>query len=419
MPYTKLQFRPGINRETTSYTNEGGWFDSDKIRFRAGLPEKIGGWIKKGGQSFLGVCRALHAFVALDGTNYMGVGTTVKYYIDEGGGLNDITPIRATTSAGDVTFAATNGSAVITVTDTAHGAVKNDFVTFSGAATLGGNITAAILNQEYQITDLVDDNTYKIAARTVSTISSITVDGEIDATAVLANASDTGNGGSSVVGTYQINSGLDTTVSGTGWGAGTWSRGTWGSASSLLASGATLRLWSHDNFGEDLLINVRDNGIYYWDKSTSSGSPFSRAVALADVSGADSNTPTIAKQVLVSDRDRHVIVFGCDDEGSIGTQDPLLIRFSSQESLTTWTSETENTAGSLRIGAGSKIVAAMETRRQILVFTNQLMVAKYPPPTTRLQKGSASTAGLLEMRRTAILGIGELSRMTSSSSKSK
>ena len=368
MPYTKLQFRPGINREVTSYTNEGGWFDGDKVRFRAGLPEKIGGWVKKGSQSFLGKARALHPFVALDGTTYLGVGTTVKYYIDEGGGLNDITPLRVTTSAGDVTFGATNGSSVITVTDASHGALENDFVTFSGAATLGGTITANVLNQEYQVKEVTGDNTYTFEARTVSTIHSITVDGALDPTLVEANSSDTGSGGGSVVGAYQINSGLDTSVAGTGMGAGTWGRGTWGSSSPLIASGATLRVWSHENFGEDLLINVRDAGIYYWDKSTSSGSPFSRAVALS--ASGDSTCPTIAKQVLVSDRDRHVIVFGCDGETTVGTQDPLLIRWSHQESLTIWESEVTNTAGELRLGTGSEIVAAVETRRQILVFTD-------------------------------------------------
>jgi hypothetical protein len=369
MPLTKLQFRPGVNRETTSYTNEGGWFDCDKVRFRFGTPEKIGGWEKQSSNSFLGTCRALHPFVALSGESYLSVGTHLKYYINEGGAYNDITPLRQTTAAGDVTFAATDGSSTITVTDTNHGALENDFVTFSGAVTLGGDITADILNQEYQITAIVNSNTYEIEARAVATLTDITIDGQYTPTLVVANASDTGNGGAAVVGAYQVNTGLDTTVAGTGWGAGTWGRGGWGSAASLTAIGDILRIWGHDNFGEDLVFNIRDGGIYYWDKSTSSA-PFTRAVALSDLAGADATTPTIAKQVLVSDRDRHIIAFGCDPQNDIGVQDPLLIRFSSQESPTTWESLATNTAGDLRIGSGSQIITAVETRQQMIVFTD-------------------------------------------------
>ena len=186
----------------------------------------------------------------------MGGCADLKYYINEGGGYNDITPLRVTTSAGDVTFAATNGSSTLTVTDSNHGALENDFVTFSGAASLGGNITADVLNQEYQISRIVNVNSYEVVAREVASLNDITVDGVYTPTAVLANSSDTGNGGSSVVGAYQIQSGLDTTVAGTGWGAGTWSRGTWGSSSSLTAVGDILRIWSHDNFGEDLLLSL-------------------------------------------------------------------------------------------------------------------------------------------------------------------
>jgi hypothetical protein len=367
MPLTKLSFRPGINRETTSYANEGGWFDCDKIRFRGPVPEKIGGWVQKSVlNSFLGTSRALHAFVSLSGDIFTGIGTTVKYYIEEGGTYNDVTPIRLTTAAGDVTFAASNGSSTITVTEESHGAVANDFVTFSGAASLGGNITANVLNQEYQITEIVNGNSYKIEARTESTIPAITVNGALSPTLVTASGSDSGNGGGSVVGTYQVNSGLDTTVLGTGWGASTWGRGTWGSSASIAATGAQLRIWTHDSFGEDLLINIRNGDIFRFD--TSAGVT-TRAVSLSSIS-SDATTPTIAKQVMVSDRDRHVIVFGCDGETSIGTQDPLLIRFSSQESLTTWKSEVTNTAGELRLGSGSEIVTAVETRQQILVFTD-------------------------------------------------
>ena len=373
MPLTKLQFRPGVNRETTSYTNEGGWFDVDKVRFRFGMPEKIGGWEKFSGFSYLGTARAMHPWVALDNGRFIGIGTSLKYYLNQdGGSFSDITPIRSTTSAGDVTFAASNGSATITVTDTAHGAVSGDFVTFSGAARLGGNITAAVLNQEYNITEVLTDNTYTIAARTAgTTIQDITVNGALSPTPVTASGSDSGNGGSSTVGAYQISIGLDTSTFGAGWGIGFWGRGTWGSAATTPLVTSTLRVWSHDNFGEDLLINVRNGGIYYWDKTTGSAA---RAVSLDTLSGATS-TPTIAKHVMVSDRDRHIIAFGCDTEANPGVQDPLAIRFSSQESLTDWASTATNTAGELRLGSGSEIVTAVETRQQILVYTDESLYA--------------------------------------------
>ena len=373
MPLTKLQFRPGVNRETTSYTNEGGWFDCDKIRFRFGTPEKIGGWAKKSGRSYLGTARALHPFVALDGTQFLGVGTHLKYYIDEGGGFNDITPLRVSTAAGDVVFSATNGSSTITATDSNHGALAGDFVTFSGAVSLGGTITAAVLNQEYEIVTVTSVNAYTFVARTVSTIADNTVDGVLVYVPVLANSSDSGNGGGSIIGAYQVNIGLDTTVTGTGWGAGTWGRDTWGSSASLLVSGSTLRIWTHDNLGEDLLINVRDAGIFYWDKSTRSA-PFLPAQALSDLS-TDVTTPTIAKQVLVSDVDRHTIVFGCDAQNDIGVQDPLLIRFSDQANPLVWQSLATNTAGDLRLGSGSEIIMAVETKQQIMVWTDSSLHA--------------------------------------------
>ena len=360
MPLTKLQFRPGINREITSYSNEGGWYDCDMVRFRYGVPEKIGGWQQDSSSTFLGTCRALHTYVSLAGDVYTGAGTNLKYYLYLGGTFNDITPLRSTTSAGDVTFSATNGSSTITATDTSHGAVANDFVTFSGAATLGGLVTAAVLNQEYQIATIVNANSYTFTAKDTS------------GNEVTANASDSGNGGGSTVGKYQINTGLDSTVSGTGWGTGTWGRGTWGSSSTPTVSD-TLRLWSHDNFGEDLIFNVRDGGIYYWDTSAKTLGT-DRAVTLASLD-TDSAIPTIAKQVLVSDRDRHIVAFGCDGETTIGTQDPLLIRFSDAESTTTWNALATNSAGELRVGSGSEIICAVETRQQIIVFTDSSLHA--------------------------------------------
>ena len=510
MPLTSLKFKPGINRETTSYTNEGGWFNGDKIRFRFGYPEKIGGWSAYSDNTFLGTCRALFSWVALEGTKFLGVGTNLKYYIADGGIYNDITPIRLTTSAGDATFAATNGSTTVTVTEAGHGAALNDFVTFSGAASLGGNVTATILNAEHQITSITNNDSYTIV---------------VSAT---ASGSDSGNGGSSTVATYQINTGLDTNFFGTGWGAGVWNgvdtdeltttlaeeldasetavdvtsasgmattdvisvagelmiitnissntltvtrghggttaavhangelvrlvkgnatasddtvtlingsslasdvtatsvtvdsaaaftatgsanfikiddeimqytgttstsftglvRGAfnttaathadnaavieasfgWGMTFTTTVAGANLTNWTHDNFGEDLLINVNNGGIYYWDRTSGTSS---RAVELNTLSGS-TLAPTIAKQIMTSDPDRHVIAFGCDPEANIGTQDPLLIRFGSQESLTEWQSLATNTAGELRLSTGSEIVVALQTKQQILVYTD-------------------------------------------------
>ena len=352
MALTKLQFRPGINRDISSYSNENGWLDGNKVRFRFGFPEKIGGWEKYSGSSFLGTARALHNWVALDGNIFLGIGTSLKYYIEQGLGFNDVTPIRETTSAGDVTFSATNGSSTITVTDTGHGAVQNDFVTFSGAASLGGNVTAAVLNQEYQIASVPTANTFTIVAKDTS------------GSTVTASASDSGNGGGSTVGAYQINTGLDNMVGGTGWSAGTWGRGTWNSSAEVTVE-TQLRLWSHDNFGEDLLINPRDGGVYLWDKTNGTGT---RAVEVSTVTGA-SDAPTVAKQILVSDSDRHVIAFGTNTIGT-SVQDNLLIRFSDQESAVNWTPTTTNTAGSLKIGSGSRFVTALQTKREILVWTD-------------------------------------------------
>ena len=467
MPMTALKFKPGIVSDITSYSNEGGFVDGDKVRFRFGFPEKFGGWEKYSPNQYLGSARRLHNWVALDGSDFMGIGTHLKYYIEEGQTFNDITPIRNTTSAGDVTFAATDGSTTITVTDPAHGANEKDFVTFSGAATLGGTITASILNAEFQITRLISSNAYEITS------------------SVAANSSDTGNGGSSVVGAYQINVGLDNTVGGTGWGAGQWSGTTssalatqlaealdasetaidvdsatgitagdlilieeelitvgtissntlgtgggpstrgasgtaatthadntlvrlatgnadsandfvgWGNAASVTVPGAQIRLWSHDNFGEDIIINPRDGGLFYWDKTNGLGN---RAVELSATStySGETSVPTIAKQVLVSDQDRHVIVFGCDGLGANssatqgnGVQDPLLIRFSSQENPVDFFPTATNTAGDLRLGGGSTFVQAVETKQQILVFTNKTLHAmKFigPPFTFGLQE---------------------------------
>ena len=344
MALTKLQFKPGVDRERTSYSNEGGYRSSNLIRFREGFPEQIGGWVKNSVNQFLGTCRALHPFVTLARTTYLGLGTQLKYYLASGGSYTDITPIRSTVSLTGP-FACSNGSTTLTVTDASHGAVAGDFVTFSGATALGGLVTAAILNAEHQIATITNSGVFTI------TLS------------VTANASDSGNGGT-VTAAYQINVGLNTVVLGSGWGAGTWGADGWGNASSGSVETGTLRLWSHDSFGEDLLINPRDGGIYYWDAS----SPANRAVNITSISGA--SQPQVAKQVVVSDKDRHVLAFGCDSESVAGVQDPLLVRFSDQESYTDWAATADNTAGELRLGVGTTFVAAVETNRETLVFTD-------------------------------------------------
>ena len=348
MPLQKLRYKPGVNRDVTSYTNEGGWVDSDKVRFRLGFPEKIGGWVKNTLNTYLGSARSLFPWTALDSTKFLGVGTNIKYYVVEGDAFNDITPIRKTTT-GSATFSVGDGFTVATVTDSTHGANLGDFVTFSDAASLGGNVTAEVLNQEYEIVSVPTTSTYTINL------------------SVTGNASDSGNGGGSTVAAYQIDCGLDTQVGGSGWGSSTWGRSTWGSSFGLGVA-TELALWNEDNFGEDLLINIRDGAIYYWDRS---GGVAARAVNLVDVAGAN-NAPTIAKQVMVSDNSRHVIAFGTNTIGT-AVQDPLLIRFSSSESLTDWSPVPTNSAGDLRIGSGSTFVTAIETKREIVIFTDSTL----------------------------------------------
>ena len=373
MPLQKLQFRPGVVTDVTGYTNDGGWRDSNLVRFRFGFPQSVGGWEKIAAHlQFLGSCRSMLNWITLAGSNLLGLGTNLKYYIERGEEYFDITPLRATVTLSNP-FTATSGLSTINVYDVDHGCLNGDFVTFSGAASLGGNITATVLNQEFEVT-FIDSNNYTI---TVS---------------ATANGSDTGNGGSSVVAAYQINTGLDTQVGGNGWGAGTWGRGTWGSATTVSV-GNTLRLWSQDNYGEDLIYCVRNGGIYYWDAGFGLTG---RGVSLSSLS-TDPQTPNIAIQVMVSDRDRHVIAFGSNYGGNTA-QDPLIIRFSSQEDPFTWTSTATNTAGDLRLGSGSAIIRAVETKREIVVFTD---LAAYslqfigPPYTFGLQQLAAgiSVAG--------------------------
>ena len=368
MPLQKLQLRPGINKESTTLANEGTWFEMDKVRFRSGYPEKIGGWALDGGTSnatlappagsFWGVCRSLFNWITLSSYNLLGVGTNLKFYIQNGTGgtFHDVTPIRVTTAAGDVTFAATNGSTTLTVTDAAHGAQAGDFVTYSGAVSLGGVITATVLNKEYQVVTVLSNNTYTITST------------------VAANASDTGNGGASVVGAYQITTGGTTFTSSVGWGAGGWggintgytSTG-WGSpAPAGVGLGTQLRLWSQSNFGEDLIFNPRGGGLYYWDTNVNPNI-FDRGTLLTA-----GDTPDICNFVMVSDNSRFVLCFGVNDYGS-AVQNPMLIRWSDQEDYTQWTPAITNQAGSFTLSDGSQIITAMQARQEILVWTDSAL----------------------------------------------
>ena len=372
MPFAKFQFKAGIDREGTSYTNAGGWFDGSLVRFRKGFVEKIGGWAKNTTNTFLGTSRKLFGWIALEGTKYLFLGTNLKAYIKEGDNVNDVTPIRLTTSAGDVTFSASNGDATITVADTSHGAVQNDFVTFSGASSLGGNINSNVLNQEYQIATIVNANSYTIEAKNTSGVT------------VTANSSDTGNGGSSVVGAYQINTGLDNFVQSTGWGVGAWGDGTFGSTTSLSDTNQ-LRLWSADNFGEDLLFNNRGGSIYIWQESNG---VTTRGINITALSGANLS-PTKVLQVIGSDTDRHVFILGADPLNAggtarTGTIDPMLIAFSDQESATEWEPKTTNTAGSVRLSAGSEIIGGIRARQETLVWTDSALynITFVGPPLT-------------------------------------
>ena len=351
MAIRKLSFAPGINREGTEYDSEGGWFDCNLVRFRFGRPEKFGGWQKITNNTYEGTARALHNWISNTGEKYLGVGTHLKYYLEFGGNFADITPIRKT-SSNSITFGATNGSSTITVTDNSHGAVAGDFGTISEAVSLGGNITASVLNTEHQIVTVPTANTYTI---TVS---------------ATANSSDatSGGGGSGVDGVYQINVGLDNFVAGTGWGVNGWNTGTWGSTNSITSINQ-LRLWSHDNFGENLIINARGGSIYRWVEGDGTST---RAVQLSTV-GSASKVPTVGLQVLTSETDRHLIVLGADPISGgnrTGAVDPMLVAFSDQENEIEFNPTTTNTAGSVRLSSGSQIIGGVKARQEIIIFTD-------------------------------------------------
>ena len=336
MPLQKIRLQPGVNRENTSYTNEGRWYECDKIRFRQGLPEKIGGWQRISVTTFQGVCRSLWNWITLGSQNLIGVGTNLKFYIEQGGGYNDITPLRATESLTDP-FETTVGSSIVEVTDAAGGYIDGDFVTFSGATAVGG-VTP---DGEYQLT-ITGANTYTIDVGTAATSSA--------------------TGGGSVTAAYQINIGPAFTVPLVGWGASTWGSGTWGIGDTSTDS---LRLWNQSNFGEDLIFGPRGGGIYYWDATNGIDT---RGVELSSLSGA-SNVPTVQNVITISDVSRFVFCMGTNELGGSG-QDPMLIRWSDQENAVQWTPAATNQAGSLRLSRGTEIITAEQSRQEILVWTD-------------------------------------------------
>lgn len=369
MPLQKLVFKPGVNREGTTLANEGGWFECDKVRFRSGYPEKIGGWSVLSYNKYLGTARSLWNWVTLKQYNLLGVGTNVKFYIENGGTYYDITPIRiatgpaAPTPTTSPTFAATNGSYEITVTDAAAiGFQTGDYVTFSGATGLNAQITAAVLNQEYEII-YVSPTTYKIRARQAGT----TVENPGPYVTSLSNSS---GGGALTNAQYQIAPGEPVFTVGTGWGTGSWSRGGWGSGFSS-GVGQQLRLWSQSNFGERLLFSYRGGPLYVWDPGALTIPAFTTRGTI--VSGT--YVPSLINQIMVSDSSRITIAFGCNDpSGTYATTalDPMQIRWSDQESYTNWdpASSVGSQAGDYRLSHGSYIVGALQTRQEILVWTD-------------------------------------------------
>jgi hypothetical protein len=425
MPLSKILFKPGVNRENTRYTTEGGWYECDKIRFRQGNPEKIGGWTQFAFDTFQGVCRSLWNWVTLTGENLVGVGTNLYFYILNGGTYYDITPIRKTVTLTNP-FTATLGSSVIAVLEVDHGCLNGDSVIYSGAGItgLGGNITAPVLTGTFQIT-FIDDDNYTI------TVSAV------------ANAADVSGspGGGTVVTQYEVNTGNSYQVPLVGWGAGPWGGGTWGNGQATRTS---LYIWNQRNFGEDLIYGPRGQGLYYWSAdvgysavqvtisiaapgvitlptgfsfpngatisftstgalptglsvgtvyfvvnstggtfnvaTTINGVPITtsggqsgiqrisqRGINLADV--GDDDCPIYQNSLLVSDTSRFILVFGTNDYSST-VLNPMLIRWSGQEDPYTWTPSITNQAGSIQLSHGSEIITAIQTRQEIVVFTD-------------------------------------------------
>ena len=369
MPLQKLQFKPGINKEITNYSNEQGWNKGDKIRFKKGFPEQIGGWTRVADTQVVGTPRTLINWIALDGDNLVGVGTNIKYYVLDGQTYSDKTPIRSSTtfSGGAANpFTTVSGSTTVTVTDTGHGADDGSYVTFKNSSDVNG-VPAAELNKEHRLT-YVNANSYTITVTTAATGSG-------------------SGGGSTIVGEYQINPGQEIFSYTSGWSSGSWSSGGWGQTGfSDLAQ--QLRLWVHDNYGEDIITNVYQGDIFYLDKngtnsSTTSSSTISyRMRAIKSIAQADGMSapalnyiPTQVTYSMVSQQARHVICFGADKQNGSGAFDPLLVRWSTSEDYQTWQPLATNSAGDFRLEQGSQIVSAVKTRQEILIFTDTAVYA--------------------------------------------
>jgi len=378
MPLQKLQFRPGVNREGTTLANEGGWFECDKIRFRSGYPEKLGGWILDTGTaqaslqppagSYWGVCRSMWNWITLTGQNLLGLGTNLKFYIQNGpdGQFFDVTPIRETATGVTNAFTVTSGSNVVVVTDSGHGAQTGDFVTITYVGGAIGGMPASAINGEHQIT-YISSSQYSFVATSSAT----------------SNAGPTGT----ATFAYQITTGLDVYTVAAGWGAGGWggsnvggSNTGWGQAATTGGVGQQLRLWSQSNYGEDLIFNPRGGAMYYWAVNASP-TVFDRGTIMKagdyiPGSGSityDSTTPSVANLIMVSDSSRFVIAMGTNDPTGVyatTTQDPLQIRWSQQEEFYTWTPSATNQAGDYRLSSGSEIIGAMQTRQEILIWTD-------------------------------------------------
>jgi len=373
MPLQKLQLKPGVNRESTSLANEGTWFEMDKVRFRSGYPEKLGGWVKDTGTyynngvsvppptgAFWGVCRSLWNWVTTTGTNLMALGTNLKYYLQPtaGGSFYDITPIRATSTVASNAFTTVNGSTTVTVNDTGHNAATGDFVTISGVSGAVNGIPTSALNKEFQIT-YVDSNSYTIVVSAPATSSGTTGAADFE---------------------YQINTGGEIYTVGVGWGAGGWGGATtgatstgWGEAAPAgVGVGVQMRLWSEDNFGDYLVMNPRGGALYLWVPDASP-STYNRAELLSNSSSGiyqtDTSCPSVCNIVATSDTSRFVIAFGCNDYGETEI-DPLLVRWSDQESYQVWAPDQTNQAGSYRLSIGSSIVAELQSRQEILIWTD-------------------------------------------------
>jgi len=340
----KIEFKAGVNRENTRYAAEGTWYETNKVRFRYGLPQKIGGWQRLSAETYLGVARSMANWSTLGGQNLLALGTNLKYYIERSGLYFDVTPIRLTTDAGDVTFDATDGSNIITVTNVDHGAQQGDYVTFSDVVSLGGNITDTVLDAEYVIATIIDDDNYTIVATAT------------------ANASDTGDGGAAAIAAYQIPIGNETEVPFVGWSAGRWGFGTWGVGGTTVAP---MRIWSQNNFGQDLFFTYRGGKPFYW---SATNGVTTRAVLVSSLGGA-ADVPTAANIAFVSDIFRFAFCFGANDIGS-AILDPMLIRWSDQEDVANWSPEVTNQSGSLRLSRGTQIIAVKQARQEILIWTD-------------------------------------------------